>query len=206
MNRSKRTQKVPKKSGGLGSIRIIGGDHRGRKLPVMELDGLRPTSDRVRETVFNWLQFDIAGARCLDLFSGSGALAFEALSRGASFVQMCELNSEAAQHLQQNIRTLALTNNSLLHRGDALLLLDQASEEAFDIVFIDPPFHKDMVEKVMNKLFAHGFVHQHSIIYLELEKTMPLCDLPQGWEWIREKNTSQVRFGIAKYQNISTKD
>lgn len=179
-----------------GQVRIIGGDWRGRKLPVLLSEGLRPTSDRVRETVFNWFQFDVPGARCLDLFAGSGALGLEALSRGAGFVQFVEFSPKVAAQLQQNLQTLTVpAQRAKLSQADALLWLDRPVEKAFELVFLDPPFHKDLLPKVLQKLFDNGYVDSKSIVYLEQEKSQDLPSLPAGWELQKEKTTSQVRYG-----------
>ena len=187
-------------------IRIIGGAFRGRKLPVLTHEGLRPTSDRVKETVFNWLQFDVPGGRCLDLFAGSGSLSLEAVSRGAQFVQSCELYPAAARQILANIAALNAQSKLNVFQGSAFDWLRQADDAAFDVVFIDPPFFKEMTTEVLQLLFSNSLVHDDSVIYLEIEKQLPLPPLPKDWNWVREKSTSQVRYGIARMQNISTND
>ncbi|MCW9078602.1 MAG: 16S rRNA (guanine(966)-N(2))-methyltransferase RsmD, partial [Gammaproteobacteria bacterium] len=119
-------------------VRIIGGRHRGRRLHFSPGRGLRPTPDRVRETLFNWLQADIRGARCLDLFAGSGALGLEALSRGAAFLCAVEQNRTAAQRLRDNITLLHEESAAEVVQGDALRVLKTPPERPFDIVFLDP--------------------------------------------------------------------
>lgn len=188
--------KKEKQSSLQGQVRIIGGDWRGRKLPVLMSEGLRPTSDRVRETLFNWFQFDVPGAHCLDLFAGSGALGLEALSRGAGLVQFVEFSPQVASQLQQNLQTLKVpAERAKLSQADALSWLDRPVEKAFDLVFLDPPFHKDFLPKVLEKLFDNGYLDCKSILYLEQEKSQDLPSLPAGWELQKEKTTSQVRYG-----------
>ncbi|MGD8957138.1 MAG: 16S rRNA (guanine(966)-N(2))-methyltransferase RsmD, partial [Chromatiaceae bacterium] len=126
-------------------VRIIGGRHRGRRLGFSAGRGLRPTPDRVRETLFNWLQSEIHGARCLDLFAGSGALGLEALSRGASALLAVEQNRAAAQRLRENIRLLDEQAAAEVIQRDALSLLTRPPVAPFGIVFLDPPFAQDML-------------------------------------------------------------
>jgi len=130
----------------LNKIRIVGGTHRSRLIPVPEATGLRPTPDRVRETLFNWLGQDLQGLRCLDLFSGSGGLGFEAASRGAASVVMVEMAPKVVSHLRETISQLQFSNVRLIS-GDALKFL-RASQERFDVVFLDPPFRQDWLARI----------------------------------------------------------
>lgn len=181
----------------LGQVRIIGGDFRGRKLPVIASEGLRPTSDRVRETVFNWLQFDIAGTRCLDLFAGSGALGLEALSRGAAYVQFIESAPAVAKQLSQNLQTLKVpAENATVAQADAIQWLDRPAEKPFSVIFLDPPFHQDFLQTVVEKLFANGFIDDNTTLYLEQENSQNWPNLPAGWHCEKQKKTSQVLYGI----------
>lgn len=180
----------------VGEIRVIGGDWRGRKLPVLDAEGLRPTSDRVRETLFNWLQFEIAGARCLDLFSGSGALAFEALSRGAKQVTLLELNPSNAKQLKQNLATLNASNAQVI-QTDSVQWLAQNASQTYDVVFIDPPFNQNLMQATVDLLFKNGYLqNQHPCLYLEQEKQLDWPTLPDGWVCAKEKTTNQVRYGL----------
>ncbi len=188
----------------MGEVRIIGGEWRGRKLPVLMAEGLRPTSDRVRETLFNWLQFDVAGARCLDLFAGSGALGFEALSRGAREVVFLELDARNAQQLKLNLNTLK-TDRAKVIQTDSLNWIEQAAlcpekpgtEPPFDLIFIDPPFHQELMQAAVDKLFISGIIQTNQAwLYLEQEKHLEWPSLPEGWTCHREKSTPQVRFGL----------
>lgn len=184
----------------LGMIRIIGGDWRGRKLPVLSKDGLRPTSDRMRETLFNWLQFEIAGACCLDAFAGSGALGFEALSRGASSVVFIEKNAEVAQQLLSNCALLK-TQQAQVFNIDSQAWLNQNEQVSFDLVFIDPPFHQCLVEPTLQALLAAGR-HYPAWLYIEQEKTLawPEACLSQ-FELYREKTNSQARLGLWRFKH-----
>ena len=186
-------------SNSMGQLRIIGGDFRGRKLPVLDAEGLRPTSDRVRETLFNWLQFDIPGAHCLDLFSGSGALSFEAVSRGAKSATLLELNSANAKQLKVNLLQLKM-EQARVYEVDSLQWLNQKAEQPYDVVFLDPPFHKGMMQTAVNLLFENGYVTEHTSLYLEQEKGRDWPALPEGWHLKKEKKTSQVQFALAVKQ------
>lgn len=180
----------------MGEVRIIGGEYRGRKLPVITANGLRPTSDRVKETLFNWLQFEVPGARCLDVFSGSGALGFEALSRGAEEVVFLENASEVANGLFQNIKTLA-SQSARVEQGDSLTILQKSPENPFDIVFVDPPFHQNLMQTTLERLFENEWLaKENAWLYLEQEKTEAWPKLPEDWICYREKTTSQVRYGL----------
>lgn len=134
---------------------------------MLALEGLRPTPDRVRETLFNWLQGDLYQARCLDLFAGSGALGFEAISRGAAQLVMVEKHRAAAQQLVDNIRLLK-SNNIILEQDDAYHYLD-SSRERFDLIFLDPPFHKGHIVKLIQKIMATQRLAPKGLIYLEYE-------------------------------------
>lgn len=148
-------------------LRIIGGQWRSRRLPIAEVEGLRPTPDRVRETLFNWLQPVINGARCLDLFAGSGALGFEALSRGATQVVMVEQNAHAFKQLQANVSTLG-ASQALLVYADAFAYARQETA-GFDVVFLDPPFRKALVEQALTVLTDQQLINPEAFIYVEHE-------------------------------------
>lgn len=179
----------------MGYIRIISGQHRGRKIQVYDAEGLRPTTDRVKETVFNWLQSDIAGSRCLDLFAGTGSLSFEALSRYANFVTMVELNKRSAQLIHDNLSLLKI-NNAELIVGDALKLVSsQNKQDPYNIVFLDPPFRKGFLEKVATMLNEHGFLSPNALIYVEQEVEAQI-DLPSNWILHRSKKAGQVLFSL----------
>lgn len=180
-------------------LRIIGGQWRGRKFNFASADGLRPTGDRIRETLFNWLSGDIHGARCLDLFSGSGALAFEALSRGAATVELWEYNNAACSLLKQHIQTMAEQmpqQHAKVVQGDTLKNLNAGNPgEAFDIVFMDPPFAADFWESSSKLLQHQGWLHPDSLIYVESPKNQ-LPKLPNNWRNWRSKNSGQVCYQL----------
>ncbi|WCE29623.1 16S rRNA (guanine(966)-N(2))-methyltransferase RsmD [Vibrio sp. SCSIO 43137] len=177
-----------------GSIRIISGLWRGRKLPVHDAEGLRPTTDRVKETLFNWLATDIPHSRCLDLFSGSGGLGFEAASRQADEVVMLELNKSAHQQLTSNISALKTDKVKALHT-DALSYLNQQATP-FDIVFIDPPFRKGLLDEVIIQLENNNWLSEDAMVYIETERELVMPELPPNWSLYREKHAGQVSFRL----------
>ncbi len=191
--------KKQKKTSAASTLRIIGGRWRSRLLPVADLPGLRPTTSRVRETLFNWLQNDIAGARCLDLFAGSGALGFEAASRGAASVVMLETQHQAAKILRENIQTLDAQQVQLL-QSDAISWLNSnaALSDTFDVVFIDPPFDSDYLAKACDLLEAQSLLSEHACIYLEMNRKQDLPELPQSWTLVREKKAGQVGYYLIR--------
>ncbi|EIJ34192.1 16S rRNA (guanine(966)-N(2))-methyltransferase RsmD [Thiothrix nivea] len=148
-------------------LRIIGGEWRSRRLKFADAPGLRPTPDRVRETLFNWLQVQVPCSRCLDLFAGSGAIGFEALSRGAQEVVMVEKHPAAVAALRENIALLGAQNAVLVH-DDAFRYLQRATG-AFDLIFLDPPFHKNLLEPLLEAIFARGLLSRDGMVYLEQE-------------------------------------
>lgn len=179
------------------TIRIIGGEWRGSRLKVIERDGLRPTGDRIRETLFNWLSPRLQDARCLDAFAGSGALGLEALSRGARTVDAYEVVKDAADGIADVVARLP-AKDYRLHRKS--LFDARFSEKApFDIVFLDPPFAKDLLAKSFSWLIKEGVVAENSLVYLEANRKAAPVELPEGWEMAKEKTAGAVWFGLAAY-------
>ncbi|MCV6615583.1 MAG: 16S rRNA (guanine(966)-N(2))-methyltransferase RsmD [Cellvibrionaceae bacterium] len=180
-------------------LRIIGGHWRGRKLAFAETEGLRPTGDRIRETLFNWLAADIGGSRCLDLFSGSGALGLEALSRGAAEVQLWEQNKRACELLSKHLQTLNPSARSQLakvYQGDSISRLERDTPAAgFDIVFMDPPFSLDLWNRSAEALEKQGWLAEEALVYVESPKNQAL-QLPPNWKLWRQKQTGQVSFQL----------
>ncbi len=181
------------KKAALGSIRIIAGKHRGRKLPVLMAEGLRPTTDRVKETVFNWLMPYIHDANCLDCFAGAGSLGFEALSRGAAQVHLIELNKAAAKQLNSN-KQLLKADNMRVSNANVLDLLKAQAAQSFDIVFIDPPFRQDLVTQTC-ELLENGWLAEQALIYVESESEGSQ-QLPSNWQLLKEKVAGQVAYRL----------
>jgi 16S rRNA (guanine966-N2)-methyltransferase len=188
------------KSGKPHAIRIIGGDWKRTPLPVLDLDGLRPTPDRVRETLFNWLGQNLDGQRCLDLFAGSGALGFEAASRGAARVLMVERNARAAAQLRANQERLAARTIEIAE-ADALRLAASLAPGSFDVVFLDPPFDGDLLGRalvvVVPLVAADGFLYVESGDALELDGNDALA----GWEIVRQGKAGAVHFHLLQREN-----
>lgn len=187
-----------------GQIRIIGGQWRGRKLPVLISQGLRPTTDRIRETVFNWLAPLIQNARCLDCFAGSGALGFEALSRYAGHCTFLETERQVTQQLKLNVSRLQTAQAEVI-QTDALKWL-AAEGTAFDVVFLDPPFRKGLLTETVTLIEKNGWLSDDAWIYLETESETSLADLPVNWHPHREKTAGQVTYRLYHRQSPQSKD
>ncbi|WP_411705326.1 16S rRNA (guanine(966)-N(2))-methyltransferase [Edaphovirga cremea] len=177
-----------------GQIRIIGGQWRGRKLPVPHSPGLRPTTDRVRETLFNWLAPIIQGARCLDCFAGSGALGLEALSRYAGSATLLEFERPVAQQLQKNLALLQPNKGEII-TTNTLNWLAKAGTP-YNVVFLDPPFRKGMLEESMRLLEQYGWLADDAWIYVEAEAESAVTDVPERWQLHREKVAGQVAYRL----------
>jgi 16S rRNA (guanine966-N2)-methyltransferase len=191
-----RTASTKPKSSYPRKLRIIGGRWRGRRLDVFESEGLRPTPDRVRETLFNWLQPYIAGASCLDLFAGTGALCLEALSRGAADVVMVEKAAPVAQRLRQHVERLEAAGAEVV-LADAVDFL-QRPPRAFDIVFLDPPFKSNLIAECAALVEARGWIKPGGLIYVEAPSRMSELTLPATWELLRSKKAGQVGYHLAR--------
>ncbi len=187
---------MPGRDKGSGQVRIIGGVWRRRLLPVPALPGLRPSPDRVRETLFNWLAPRLSGARCLDLFAGSGALGFEALSRGAAATTFVERDPRAAAVLTASARTLAASGADIV-QGEALEVLATLPRAAFDIIFLDPPYASDLVLEALTGALGHGILAPGGWFYLETQgPARP--DLPPTLRWHKSARAGAVAFGLAE--------
>jgi 16S rRNA (guanine966-N2)-methyltransferase len=186
--------------GNQNRLRIIGGQWRGRKLDFPDVEGLRPTPDRVRETLFNWLQGHVVDAHCLDLFAGSGALGLEAVSRGAARAVLVDSNAAAIQQLEKNLRTLKcdigvvspLSASDFLQRGPG--------GAHYELVFLDPPFGKGLIQDSIDLLEKHQWLTTGAHVYFEMESTLPVPELPQHWQLIREQTAGQVHYGLIRVE------
>ena len=179
-----------------GIIRIIGGQWRGRKIKVPDVLNLRPTPDRVRETLFNWLAPYIVGASCLDIFAGSGALGFEAASRGAAHVVMMD-NSLVVTKLLQEEAQLFKANNIEVHLAKAPVEL-HIPTKPFDIVFLDPPFGANLLIPCCTYLEENNMLATHAHIYLEARETIDEAMLPANWQLLKNKRAGQVAYHLAR--------
>ena len=176
-----------------GRLRIVAGNWRSRLLDIADVEGLRPTSERIRETLFNWIAPRIHGARCLDAYAGTGALGLEALSRGAASVVFVEKSSVAAKQLRRNIDVLDARGATVRQQG-ALEFLRQAADGPFDVVFLDPPFADDLVEETCRLLDQHDLLAEDALVYIELPKNGVGAQLPAGWQVQKNKTAGNVRY------------
>ncbi|WP_241974327.1 16S rRNA (guanine(966)-N(2))-methyltransferase RsmD [Aliidiomarina minuta] len=177
-----------------GQIRIIGGRWRGRKLAVLHAEGLRPTGDRIKETLFNWIQFDLAGSRVLDLFAGTGSLGFEALSRGAAQATFVETHLPAARQLQENIALLKA--EASVETRSAEQLLPSLPANSVDLILIDPPFQQGWLPRIIPLLENSGCLTEHALIYVECERREDFSQWPSNWHLLRDKEIGQVHFRL----------
>ncbi len=188
-------QGTRKGKSGAGQVRIIAGEWRGRKLPVPDLPGLRPTGDRVRETLFNWLQPYVPGARCADLFAGSGALGFEAASRGAAHVDLVEIAPLAVSALVESERLLD-AERLAVHRANALDWIGRCPVGGLDLVFVDPPFDSGLAVQVLQKLQQTGCVAPGGFVYVEAAAQLPELVMQPPFTLFREKVLGEVRMRL----------
>lgn len=179
-----------------GNVRIIGGQWRGRRLPVPDVPGLRPSGDRCRETLFNWLQPRLHQARCLDLFAGTGVLGFEAASRGAAAVILVEESKRAATALKEGIEALEAPQVSVV-QADALAWLGAGSAGgAFDITFVDPPFGSGLASAALRLLEREGRVPAGGLVYVESARSETGPPAGPCWDLVREKLMGEVRMQV----------
>ena len=177
-------------------LRIIGGQWRGRKLRFPPSPEIRPTPDRVRETLFNWLAPRMVGARCLDLFAGSGALGLESLSRGAGHVTFVERDGTAVRELVARLSEWGATGAQVEH-GDALRFLNGAGTgAAFDIVFLDPPFDSDLLTRAARLLEQGHWLADGALVYVECAARSGLPELPPNWVAFRAKQAGEVGYHL----------
>lgn len=177
-------------------VRIIGGSFRGRKLTFPEFQGLRPTPDRIRETLFNWLQGEIAGAMCLDLFSGSGALGFEALSRGAKHVVFVDAERQAVAQIKQNAEYLQVTNADFMFTKSEVYLEKITAKPMFDVVFCDPPFHQNLLSNSLSAIAESSILKANAKVYVEAEVPLNESELPDGWFVLKAKTAGKVHYHL----------
>ena len=180
-----------------GSFRIISGEYKGRKFEFMPSLDLRPTPDRLRETLFNWLGQSIDGKTCLDLFAGTGSLGLESLSRGADKIIFVEKNSNHSDKIKGYVESLKANGDISVIHDDVLTWLDETNDN-FDLIFVDPPFHKDLAEKVLSKIRTNSLLANLGNIYLEVEKELDLIFLNGYWEVIKETKSGKKKYLLLK--------
>ncbi len=180
------------------SVRIIGGALKGRRLPVLDVKDLRPTPDRVRETIFDWLNQDLAGQTVLDLFAGSGVLGFEALSRGAAAVTLVEKDPRNAKSLMSIAHELDPKRLKVIN-DDAIAYLKR-TEDKFDLIFLDPPYHQDLLPKALEALLVHNHLKDSTLLYVEMSSGNSVA-VP-GYETLREQTAGQAKYALWKKSSL----
>ena len=193
VSRKPQTQKTKS-----GNVRIISGQYRGRKLPVADVDGLRPTTDRNKETLFNWLMHDLPDAQCLDAFAGSGGLGFEALSSYAGHCTFIEKDRNVATQLKTNLSTLSASGEVI--NGDAVQVLS-STDKQFDIIFIDPPFNHGLVEPVLQVILSRNLLKPDGVIYVEQEINAPSPLISERLQVVKEKKLAQVMYCLLSLED-----
>lgn len=183
-----------KTGSGRGEVRIIGGEWRGRRLRFSAGEGLRPTLDRFRETLFNWLMYDVEGARCLDLFAGSGALGLEALSRGAQQVDFVDASATVCKDIRAHLHTLGSDKGRVWHSSAEAWLKTHTSLGPYTLIFLDPPFHQDLLQVCCHWLEKNGYLADNCKIYLEAEDSFERSKLPYNWRVLKQKDASNKVF------------
>jgi 16S rRNA (guanine966-N2)-methyltransferase len=190
-----------------GSVRIIGGSWRGRRIEIVDGVELRPTPDRVRETLFNWLMPVLPGARCLDLYAGTGALGLEALSRGAAESWFVERDPSAAAAIDAMLLRLGgpapATGKGRVVASDAKRWLKMPPAATFDVVFLDPPYAANNLGDLCT-LLARGWLAAHAWVYLETSRSQSFPLLPEGWQWHRESQAGDVRYALATVRSTQS--
>ena len=181
----------------VNSVRIIGGTHRGRKIAFADHPGLRPTGDRVRETLFNWLQFELHGRTCLDLFAGSGALGIEALSRGAGNCVFVEKEPQVARQVSENLGQLQLATGSVINSSAEQWLSKGHGQQQYELVFLDPPFKASLVLPMCRQLDDCGLLAPGALLYLEDCNAVEAGQLPEGWRLLKSKKAGDVFYHLA---------
>ncbi len=183
-------------------VRIIGGLWRNRKIAFPDLPDLRPTPDRIRETLFNWLAPYIEGACCLDLFAGSGVLGFEALSRGARHVTLVDSNRAVLSALEQTKQLLYADNCDIIH-GYSPQKMPQLVHAPYDIVFMDPPYRLNLVEPSANWLTLKNYLNERAFVYIESEQALSELSLPTHWHVYRQRKTANFEYGLYCVERVS---
>lgn len=182
-----------------GTVRIIAGEWRGRRLKVPDIKDLRPTPDRVRETLFNWLSPYLPDANCLDLFAGSGVLGFEALSRGAASIVFVDAAPEVIKLIKDQLVQFKASGAEVYRADIPQQLLPPA--QPFDIVFLDPPYQSGLLFPTCQYLENHGFLAENALLYLEASEPIKDNDLPSNWRIIKTSQAGQVAFHLVKRES-----
>ncbi|MSP53494.1 MAG: 16S rRNA (guanine(966)-N(2))-methyltransferase RsmD [Gammaproteobacteria bacterium] len=183
-----------------GEIRIIGGQWRGRKIAVPDEDGVRPTPDRIRETLFNWLTPHLRDANCLDAYAGTGVLGFECLSRGAKSVTFVDSNPAIIKHLEESAELLKTTaiDIVLAKFPRQFTPRSKGGETQFNVVFLDPPFSKNYLPGACHFLEDNHLLAENCLIYIECEVILDELDIPDNWDIIKQQEAGEVQYCLIK--------
>ena len=179
------------------TVRVISGTYKGRKLKFPSINGLRPTSDQMKECVFNWLLSYVNDSICVDAFAGSGSLGIEAISRGAKKSYFCEINFKAISQIKENLNSLSINNYQILKKDSLKILKELNTENNQYILFLDPPFNKNILSKALKIIIENENINQETIIYIEAEKSFS-DDLLNNFEILKSKKTSNVFSALIK--------
>lgn len=185
-----------------GKVRIIGGQWRSRLITFPNIPGLRPTHDRIRETLFNWLAPHIEGAICLDLFAGSGAIGFEALSRGAGKVVFVDRKKALIESLHENAKALGVEGGYEIYLGEIPHRPPALGNGQFDIVFLDPPYHEGLIQKATHWLIAGDYIKPGAFVYMEAEKELVNLPIPGEWQIIKEGHTRTLNYFLIQTSGL----
>lgn len=178
-------------------MRVISGSARGRRLKELQGMDTRPTTDKVKESLFNIIQFEIEGRRVLDLFGGTGQLGIEALSRGADHCTFVDMRKEAAALIRENLRLTGLSERSRVVQGDALSFLSSCGEK-FDVILLDPPYHTELLEKSVKRVTEFDILREHGIMICESAAERELPALPPPYERGREYRYGKIRLTVCR--------
>ncbi|QIV94260.1 16S rRNA (guanine(966)-N(2))-methyltransferase RsmD [Allofrancisella frigidaquae] len=184
------------------TVRVIAGKYKNRRLKFPDISGLRPTSDQLKETIFNWLAPYIDNSICIDAFAGSGSLGIEGLSRGATKAIFYELNIKAINQLKQNLQNLEISNFELYKTDSVKALGTLNMPNSRLIIFLDPPFNKNIIPKTLNTILENSFIPQGTIIYVETEKQTNFS--LEGFEILKEKETSNIKAKLIIKNNLNS--
>jgi 16S rRNA (guanine966-N2)-methyltransferase len=184
-----------------GTVRIISGRFRGRKLPVLDVHGLRPTTDKNKEMLFSWLMPYTTDARCLDAFAGSGGLGFEALSRYARSCTFIELDKNVAKNVADNIQLLGLSEQQAkIIQGNTLDSVNKLSQP-YELIFLDPPFHQNILPQMIERIVEKALLAIDGVIYIECEGQGINYSVPQQWQMLKEKRSAQILARVYQYNS-----
>ncbi len=203
----KNAHKKPNKQKTLNQVRIVGGQFKRRNIHFIDADGLRPTTDRMRETLFNWLMHDIFDANILDTCAGSGVLGFEALSRGASKATFIEANQKQTNQLQQTAIDLGLSSEQfVIHSGKAETIIDTIKNQTFNIVFIDPPYALNLWQPIIDALLVNQLINDDSLLYIESNKTLETifdAHFIKNIQVVKQKTMGQIFSWVIQLKHTS---